>query len=402
MEIGGSRMKVTIAEDRKLVLPPDLLRRYRLGEGEKVLLEEAEGCLVLHPLYPDVRKVYLEITTRCNLFCRTCVRNMWGDPLADMSETTFRQVLDGMRELPELREVVFGGYGEPLTHPYFLDWLAAVKELGLRVTVTTNGTLLDEPRAQALVEIGLDVLSVSVDSVRPEVFADIRQGADLRVVIENLETLNRIKRAHGRSLPRLQLEFVALKRNIADLPLLSDLARRLEANRVLVTHVLPHTPEMAAEALYGRDERPPLPLPPGWALNSSGWLLWGIVELPRMNWGAERRCRFIAGNALVVGWDGGVSPCYALSHSYPYYIFGRRKQVTRYVLGNVNESSLAEIWTSDEYVRFRAEVRRFNFPSCVDCDLRETCDITEANDGCWGWCPSCADCLWAQNIVRCP
>jgi len=104
----------------------------------------------------------------------------------------------------------------------------------------------------------------------------------------------------------------------------------------------------------------------------------------------------------VVGWDGGVSPCYALSHFYPYYIFGRRKEVTRYTLGNVNESTLAELWTSDEYVRFRAQVRRFNFPSCVDCDLRDTCDITEANEGCWGWCPSCADCLWAQDIVRCP
>jgi hypothetical protein len=46
-----------------------------------------------------------------------------------------------------------------------------------------------------------------------------------------------------------------------------------------------------------------------------------------------------------------------------------------------------------------AEVRRFNFPSCVDCELRDTCDITESNDGCWGWCPSCADCLWAQDIV---
>jgi hypothetical protein len=35
----------------------------------------------------------------------------------------------------------------------------------------------------------------------------------------------------------------------------------------------------------------------------------------------------------------------------------------------------------------------------VDCELRDTCDITESNDGCWGWCPSCADCLWAQDIV---
>ncbi|MCX7855431.1 MAG: SPASM domain-containing protein [Anaerolineae bacterium] len=307
-----------------------------------------------------------------------------------------------LRELPDLREVFFGGYGEPFAHPRFLDHLAAVKDLGVRVTVSTNGTLLDEEWARALTEIGVDTLSISVDGARPEVFADVRSGADLRAVVANVEALNGIKRERRRPLPRIQLEFVALRRNVADLLALSELAQRLEANRVLVTHILPHTLEMAAEALYGRDETPSLPLPPGWALESGGWLLWGIVELPRMNWGAERRCRFVAGRALVVGWDGGVSPCYALSHTYPYYIFGRRKNVTRYTFGNVHQQSLADIWTSDEYVRFRAEVRHFNFPSCVDCQLRDTCDIAEANNGCWGWCPSCADCLWAQDIVRCP
>ena len=106
---------------------------------------------------------------------------------------------------------------------------------------------------------------------------------------------------------------------------------------------------------------------------------------------------------MVVGWDGGVSPCYALSHSYSYYaIDGVQKQVTRYVLGNVNTQTLAEIWMSENYVRFRSEVRGFHFPSCPDCDLRATCDLRQRNEGCWGWNPSCADCLWAQDIVRCP
>ncbi|MGB9775211.1 MAG: tungsten cofactor oxidoreductase radical SAM maturase [Anaerolineae bacterium] len=395
-------MRVTVDENGKIALPEGLRRRWGLPAGGKLLLQETEAGIILHPLRPDVRKVYLEITTRCNLACRTCVRNVWGEPLADMADATFERVLAGMRDLPDLREVFFGGYGEPFAHPRALDYLAAVKGLGVRVTVSTNGTLLDEERARALVEIGVDVLSVSVDGARPEIFADVRRGADLRAVVANVEALNRIKHEWGRVLPRIQLEFVALKRNVADLPALSELAARLEANRVLVTHILPHTPEMAEEALYGRDETEPLPLPPGWALESGGWLLWGIVELPRMNWGAERRCRFVTGRALVVGWDGGVSPCYALSHSYPYFIFGRRKNVTRYTFGNVHRQSLADVWTSDEYVRFRAEVQRFNFPSCVDCSLRDTCDIAEANDGCWGWCPSCADCLWAQDIVRCP
>jgi MoaA/NifB/PqqE/SkfB family radical SAM enzyme len=92
-----------------------------------------------------------------------------------------------------------------------------------------------------------------------------------------------------------------------------------------------------------------------------------------------------------------------LSHTYTYFaVDGGQKRVSRCVFGNVHERSLAQIWMSHEYVRFRSEVRSFRFPSCPDCDLRETCDLRERNEACWGQSPSCADCLWAQDIVRCP
>jgi len=51
-----------------------------------------------------------------------------------------------------------------------------------------------------------------------------------------------------------------------------------------------------------------------------------------------------------------VSPCYALSHNYSYFaVDGKGKQVSRYILGNVNDCPLVEIWTSEEYVLFRSE-----------------------------------------------
>lgn len=389
-------------ETGRLKLPEPLCRRYRLEPGEALLLERTTSGLALHSLRPDVRKVYLELTTRCNLQCRTCVRNIWDDPLEDMDEATFTRLIAQLRELPELSEIVVGGYGEPLAHPDILDYLAAIRDLGTKITLSTNGVLLDRERARALVDLGVNTVTVSVDGTDPETFADVRRGATLRTVLENTEILKETKAAAGSSIPRLGIEFVALRRNEDQLRELPALARRLAVNRVIVTHLLPHTEEMAEEILYSRNVRPPLPTISGWPAHGGDWLLWGTMELPRMHWGAERRCRFVGSKALVVGWDGGVSPCYALSHSYAYFIFGRRKDVTRYTLGNVNERDLRAIWTSDDYVRFRAEVRRFNFPSCVDCDLRDTCDITESNDGCWGWCPSCADCLWAQDIVRCP
>ncbi|HUT16241.1 MAG TPA: SPASM domain-containing protein, partial [Anaerolineae bacterium] len=80
----------------------------------------------------------------------------------------------------------------------------------------------------------------------------------------------------------------------------------------------------------------------------------------------------------------------------------QKKQVARCLLGDVNEQSVGQIWMSEDYVCFRSEVRAFHFPSCPDCDLREIYDLRERNEACWSWNPSCADCLWAQDIVRCP
>ncbi|MEW6231735.1 MAG: tungsten cofactor oxidoreductase radical SAM maturase, partial [Chloroflexota bacterium] len=116
-------LRVSLDAEGRLQLPSELRRRLGLEAGGELLVEETETGLVLHSLHPNVRKVYLEVTTRCNLHCRTCVRNIWAEPQEDMAPATFDRVVAQLRDLPLLREVVFGGYGEPFIHPRILDYL---------------------------------------------------------------------------------------------------------------------------------------------------------------------------------------------------------------------------------------------------------------------------------------
>ncbi len=393
--------KLIADSEGRLQLPFSFLERRQMPAGAEYWLDERDGDLILHPRKPDVRKLYIEPTTGCNLHCVTCIRNVWEDEEAQMSMQTFERILEGIDHLPELKRVVFTGFGEPLTHKNIFDMIEEIRRRGIAVTVGTNGLLLNEDKARMLVEAGVDRLVVSVDGVKPETYSSVR-GAMLAQVLENIRRVNRIKSELSTVIPALGIEFVALKSNVEELPHLAGLASHLNAARILVTNVLPYTEEMREEVLYGYG--PQAPLKGGsWPVRVSGWVMWGTLDMPRMHWGAERRCRFVYDRATVVGWDGGVSPCYAFSHNYHYYaVDGLRKKVTRYLLGNVNETPLEEIWMSEEYVRFRSEVMGFHFPSCPDCDLRETCDLRQRNEGCWGWNPSCADCLWAQDIVRCP
>jgi tungsten cofactor oxidoreducase radical SAM maturase len=382
-------------------LPEGYLRSRRFGQNLECWLDHRDGAIILLPRLPDLRKLYIEPTTVCNLNCRTCVRNVWEDPQAHMEMDLYNQIVEQTASMPELQRVVFCGFGEPLAHPHILDMVRLVRDRGLAVTVGSNGLLLDRAMARELVELGVDRLVVSLDGVKPETYEGVR-GAALARVLDNIRGLNEVKDSLASLSPALGLEFVALQSNIAELPHLTGLALRLGAARVLVSNVLAYTDEMRSEILYGYEPRAPFDAA-GWPIQAGPWVMFGTLELPRMHWGAERRCRFVHDRATVIGWDGSVVPCYALSHSYGYLaIDGRRKQVRRYVLGNVSQQPLLEIWTSEEYCRFRNQVSAFYFPSCPDCDLRETCDLRERNEGCWGWNPSCADCLWAQEIVRCP
>ena len=382
-------------------LPKAAQSSPRLAEADGFWVEERDGELLFHPRVRDLLKLYIEPTTGCNLTCRTCIRNVWTDEVGSMNADTWAKLHSQLADLPHINRVVFTGFGEPLTHPRLFEMIADVRSRDIPVSLGTNGLLLEPAASRELIRLGVDRLVISVDGVDPAVYADVR-GAQLEQVLDNIRHLNEAKQELDSLLPALGIEFVALKGNLHELPQLASLASRLGAARVMVSNVLSYTAEMREQMLYGYEPQPSL-LASGWPVRTGAWVTWGTVELPRMHWGAERRCKFIHDPSAVVGWDGAVTPCYALSHSYEYYaIDGVKKSVSRYPLGDVNRQRLAEIWMSEDYVRFRSEVRAFRFPSCPNCDLRDTCDLRQQNEGCWGWNPSCADCLWAQDIVRCP
>ena len=274
--------KVKIDEHHRLTLPAEFLQPRHLAPDTEYWLEEREGDLIFHPRLPDVRKIYIEPTTSCNLRCSICIRNVWEDPEAEMSMDTFQHLVEGLEELPNRNRVIFTGFGEPLTHPHILEMIQQVRERDLAVTLGTNGLLLDGETGRRIVEMGVDRLVVSMDGVKPETYAGIR-GATLSQVLDNIRTLNEAKSKQGSLFPALEIEFVALKSNFSELAELAGLAIRSSAARVLVSNVLPYSESMRGEILYGYEPIPPLSTC-GWPVKADAWLTWGTMERPRMHW----------------------------------------------------------------------------------------------------------------------
>lgn len=390
--------RLTVEADGTVRLPEEFLRHHGLSPGTQVVMESLEDGWAFHIVRPDLRKVYVEVTALCNLNCAICIRQVWRDRPGSMRYELFEELIRQLQAFPQLRRVIFGGFGEPLVHPRIADMIAMARTLGVGTTLTTNGLLLDRAMARSLLEAGLDTIVVSIDTAHLQAYRQAGLVDGLDRVLDNIRGLWALAQERGGLVPRIGLEFVLTRDSLPDLQDVPRLAQALGASFALITHLIPHTPDQAQAILY--DQEWPILSLPGWPIRGADWLIWGIARMPRSRWGAWRRCRFIEERATVIRWDGGVSPCYALMHSYPYYIYGRRKEVTAYILGFIQERHLAEIWGSEEYVRFRAKVRAFRFPSCVDCGM--ACDYAARNEDCWGNTPSCADCLWAQDIIRCP
>ena len=61
-----------------------------------------------------------------------------------MTEETFESIANGLKQMDPIPSVYFGGIGEPLFHVKTIEWIRRVKELGVKVELITNGTILTE------------------------------------------------------------------------------------------------------------------------------------------------------------------------------------------------------------------------------------------------------------------
>jgi len=402
----------------RLIIPAAIASHYGLQPGAHVPLRQLMHGVYLHQPVTHLKKVYIEPTTQCNLNCRMCIRNTWDEPLGQMAESTFDRIIKSLRAFSPPPTIIFGGFGEPLSHPRIAEMVAAVKALGAPVELITNATLLTRDLSRHLIEAGLDVLWVSLDAATTEVYGDVRLGAILPQVIANVACFRDMPRPANPAPLHIGIVFVAMKRNIADLPEVMRLGRQLGADRFLLTNILPYSQELTAEVLYERALSEPQTLPSAMVpqLNftridineETRAALAKIMSSTRVvhsiqSSGAEAGnvCPFIESGSTAVCWDGSVSPCLPLLHSHTAFLYERKRFSRRHVIGNVAEHDLQELWNTPEYIALRERVQTFDFSPCVFCG---GCNLSQSNEeDCIGNVfPSCGGCLWAQGVIQCP
>ncbi|MDF2566712.1 MAG: putative heme d1 biosynthesis radical protein NirJ1 [Oscillospiraceae bacterium] len=205
-----------------------LVGTENFGSGIRYV-DSAKGCLT------GVREgfgpvVAWNISRTCNLNCIHCYSSSENKKYTD--ELTTEEAKAFIKDLADFKVPVllFSG-GEPLMRPDFFELVEYCKECGVRVTVSTNGTLITKDVARRLKEIGVGYVGISLDGLE-EVNDEFRgrKGA-FQKALEGIRNCVEAGQKVG-------LRFTINKHNVDELPKIFDLLEKENVDRVCFYHLV--------------------------------------------------------------------------------------------------------------------------------------------------------------------
>ena len=317
-------------------------------------------------------------TRRCNLRCVHCYSQS-----ADVDYEGELTTKEGLELLDDLGQfgvpvVLFSG-GEPMLRRDLLTLIQAAKERGMRAVISTNGTLIDQEKADQFAQIGLSYVGVSLDGMR-ETNDKFRGKAG--AFEKALAGIRCCKKAGV----KVGLRFTINKRNVQDIESIFQLLVDEDIPRVCFYHLVyaGRGSKLREEDLSAAETRQVVDLiiDKTKAMHDAGLKKEVLtvdnhadgpyLYLRMLREGSSRAqevmelLKMNGGNSSGIGigcvsWDGQV-------HADQFW---RDRS-----FGNVRERKFSEIWmdTGDELMRKLKDRKPFLQGRCADCRFLDVCN----------------------------
>lgn len=145
-----------------------------------------EEVSLLHPCFAQggfnsKGRIHLPVSPGCNIRCRFCVRKINEvdqAPGVAAGIISPEEAVDLVRRAteaePDITVAGIAGPGDTLASPYALETFRLIKRRfpGMLACMSTNGLLLPD-KADEIIDVGVDTLTVTVNAVDPEIQAQI-------------------------------------------------------------------------------------------------------------------------------------------------------------------------------------------------------------------------------------
>lgn len=281
--------------------------------------DEAPGPLPL--------RLWVEASTLCNLRCPMCPnRDLPREARSVMSLGLFKSVVEQSRGV--VNDMYLHHRGEPFTNPAIFDMISLAEGAGIRARFHTNGALMDNARAISLLEANPSMVSFSVDGFSKVPYEAARPGAVFEQTVENILFLARERKARKQVSPYLVVERIRFRKPHPD------------ENQEAISSLRKRFLDAGIDEVIEKEEY-------DWATAATESCI-----RPRVT-----NCCTFPWYAMVICADGTVTPC-------PQDFWAKMS------MGNINNSSMREIWHSEPYRALRRGLRD-NIDSlelCRKCD----------------------------------
>jgi len=305
------------------------------------------------PFYVDI-----DLTERCNLNCLGCPYHNVDKKLLreqkkipqDMPMEVLSRICTELKDM-NTHTLIFQGTGEPFLHPHLVECIRIGKKPGFFVILMTNGTLLNTNIIQALSDVHLDTLKISLWATSEEQFAKNYPGTKPETfhrVMDGLKQLGDFKTKQQRHLPVVQIHFVINNTNYQSLNAMIDLAAYAGSNSISFSPMVNLREELDSLLLSPEqsDQFQKSLLQAKDKLSSLS-IVHNIDEIcTRLRLGPsvwrELPC-YVTWYHSRIRADGSVQPCGRCSSHVEF--------------GNVNTNSFGDIWNGPSIREFRATTK---------------------------------------------
>ncbi len=167
-------------------------------------------------------------TPACNLACSHCYAATAGEQKV-LTTDQARAVIDDLAAFG-VPVILFSG-GEPFARPDIRELAEYAKSKGIRVTFSTNGTLIDDAWADWIRDLGVSYVGISIDGT--EAIHDTfrrHPGAYQK-------SLAAIRRLRDRNV-KVGLRVTMTRDNVAAIPAIFDLMRAERVPRICLYHLV--------------------------------------------------------------------------------------------------------------------------------------------------------------------
>ena len=309
------------------------------------------------PADPPMDGLVLETSAACQLQCPFCFLRSYSErPDPNLMPLAVVEAVEPY--LSGLESIDLTGWGEPLLNPRLFEIIALIRSnFSGRLTMTTNGMLLDRAASDRLIAARFDTVCVSMDAASADSYRRARPGGEWDRLTANLRAFAAARPAGRPLLFGAFLLRAGLGLDGAIFQQLTGVFNRagLDAACHRDYYRNPFDPSALARAMAEATAAAPA----GFTLV----LPESIGDCRTGNCGGFQLTRpFVTASGLV-------SVCCAMA--YPCALMRRDGAVERtpaVTFGDVRRTPLPEIWAGADYAGVRAEIRSGAAPAaCGDC-----------------------------------